>query len=76
MMYDHVLTFTDEVSTLVLIVALLVNTEFCIKVQYIWKAKKTPVVFMFLLVSVYAPSAGLWGLRSILFRIATLLLLS
>lgn len=30
MMYDHVLTFTDEV-------------------QYIWKAKKTPVVFMFLL---------------------------
>lgn len=54
MMYDHVLTFTDEVSMPTQIILPLTNNGFRVKVQYIWKAKKTPVVFMFLLVSMYA----------------------
>ncbi|KAG8686428.1 hypothetical protein FRC09_014137, partial [Ceratobasidium sp. 395] len=47
MMYDHALTFTDEVRDLAQVVVTPINLS--IKVQYVWKAEKTPVTFLFLL---------------------------
>lgn len=71
MTYDHVLTFTDEVGIPASAVLPLANNEFYIKVQYIWKAKKTPVMLMFLLVCMYVLSVACWNLLFALFRTAT-----